>query len=223
VTTTDHILGSDDPEVTHHRSQAVLPGEPTELLLHRGGIERGMRVLDLGCGPGDMTLQVAAMVGAEGYVVGLERDSAQISVAERRRAAMGVANVEFQQGDSCTFTTAEPFDAVVCRLLRQLPDTVGVLAHHLGTLRPGGVFIAIDYDAHAARALPDVALFSEVRGRLSAACRHAQTEPSIGRQLPMYLGQAGYRQVDALRLQYCRPPSGPYPAVVVGAWGRRPE
>ena len=211
-----YALGSDDTEIGRLQTQAVMLAGPTELLLQRAGIRRGMRVLDLGAGPGDVTFQVAGMVGAEGYVVGLELDPAQLAVAERRRAAMNVANVEFRQGDACTFATVEPFDAVVCRLLLlHLPNAAEVIRHHRDNLRPGGLFVAIDYDTGSVRTLPEVALFSQVLNWLNAAFRHAKADPFIGMRLPTYFEQAGYQKVDSLGLQMYLRPSDPLSAEYV--------
>lgn len=79
--------------------------EPTALLLQRGGIRPGMRVLDLGTGLGDVAFEVAAMVGADGSVVGVEQDPALLAAAEQRRTATGVPNVVFRQGDARTSWT----------------------------------------------------------------------------------------------------------------------
>ncbi len=46
----------------------------TEPLLRAAGLRTGMSCLDVGCGGGDVTLKMAALVGAEGHVVGLDRD-----------------------------------------------------------------------------------------------------------------------------------------------------
>src|SRR5690349_4753163 len=122
-----------------------------------------MRVLDLGSGPGDVTFQVARIVGPDGSVVGVERDPVQIAAAEIRLAESGMENIVFRQGDARAFTDGQPFDAVVCRLLlMHLPDVVDVLAHQMGNLRPGGLFIAVDYDQGGSRALPEVALYTRL-------------------------------------------------------------
>jgi len=129
------------------------------VLLQRGGIRPGMRVLDLGSGPGDVAFQVAEMIGPNGSVVGVEQDPAQIAVAVQRRDGFGFGNVDFRHGDARPFLDTEPFDAVVCRLLiLHLPGVVDVLTHHLRNLRPGGVFTAVDYDVAGMRVLPEVEL-----------------------------------------------------------------
>ena len=70
MSTPEYVLGSDDAEIARLQTQAAIIAEPTALLLQRGGIRPGMRVLDLGSGPGEVVFQVAEMVGPDGYVVG---------------------------------------------------------------------------------------------------------------------------------------------------------
>jgi SAM-dependent methyltransferase len=218
VTKPQYVLGSDDTEIARLQTQAEMLAEPTAVLFQRGGIRPGMRVLDLGSGPGDVAFLVAEMVGDDGVVVGVEQDSAQIAEATRRRDALGLSNVEFRQGDARTYTNDEPFDAAVCRLLlMHLPDTVDVLAHQMGNLRQGGVFVAVDYDMGGVRALPEVELFSQVGAWVSAGFAHAQVDTSVGMRLPLYFEQAGYADVGSLGLQsYFSPRDGNAARYVVG-------
>lgn len=207
MATPDYVLGSDDAEIERLQGQAAIIAEPTEVLFRRGGLRAGMRVLDLGSGPGDVSFLVAGIVGSEGSVVGLEQDPAQLAVAERRRDQLGLHNVTFRQGDARTFAGDEPFDAVVCRLLlMHLPDAADVLAHHRRNLRPGGVFVAVDYDMTGARALPEVDLFTRVGGWIHAGFGHAQADPSVGMRFPILFDQAGYADVGTLGLQVYFPP-----------------
>ena len=193
MTKPEYVLGSDDVEIARLQAQAAIIAEPTALLFHRGGIRPGMRVLDLGSGPGDVSFQVAEIVGPQGSVVGVEQDPAQIAVATQRRDRLNLDNIEFRQGDARTFVDEEPFDAAVCRLLlMHLPDAADVLAHHMQNLRPGGVFVAVDYDMGGARALPEVELYSRVRDWLKAGFEYAHADPFVGMRLPVLFGQAGY-------------------------------
>jgi SAM-dependent methyltransferase len=218
VTTPRYVLGSEDSEITRLQLQAAIIAEPTALLFQRGGIRPGMRVLDLGSGPGDVAFQVADMVGADGSVVGVEQDPAQIAVANDRRDKLGLGNVEFRQGDARTFVDEEPFDAAVCRLLlMHLPDAVDVLAHQMRNLRHGGVFVAIDYDMGGARALPEVELYGRMRDWLNAGFAHAQADPYVGMRLPVLFERAGFSDVGSLGLQAYWPPQDRHAAgYVVG-------
>jgi SAM-dependent methyltransferase len=198
----EYALGSDDLEIARLQSQANIIAEPTALLLRRAGIGPGMRVLDLGSGPGDVTFQVAQLVGPDGFVVGIDRDPAQLAAAERRLAASGLRNVAFRQGDVRTFTDGEAFDAAVCRLLLiHLPDAVDVLAHHIGNLRPAGLFVAVDYDMGGMRSVPEVGLYSRIRDWLLAGFSQIDGNPYIGHLLPMALAEAGFEDVDVLGFQ----------------------
>src|SRR5262245_48972992 len=68
----------------------------------------GERVLDVGCGIGDPTLQVAVLVGPHGKVLGIDIAEGMVAIARERAAALGLAHVEFRVDD---ITTAELSDA----------------------------------------------------------------------------------------------------------------
>src|SRR5256885_17164797 len=79
-------------------------------------IGAGQRVLDVGCGMGDPTLQVAVLVGPHGHVLGIDVAEGMIATARERAAALGLAHVEFRTADVMTMDLpAESFDAVLGR------------------------------------------------------------------------------------------------------------
>jgi SAM-dependent methyltransferase len=115
-----------------------------------------------------------------------------------------------------TFLDEEPFDAVVCRLLLlHLPGVVDVLAHHLRNLRPGGVFIAVDYDVAGVRALPEVKLYSRLLEWLKAGFVYVHADVFVGMRFPVLFEQAGFRDVGTLGLQVYWPPRSP---LVAASW-----
>jgi trans-aconitate methyltransferase len=84
----------------------------------------GMRVLDIGCGMGDVTLLVAQLVGFAGRIVSIDLDQASIETAQKRASVVGLDNTTFHRADISTFTGGKPFDAIVGRLVLEfLPDT----------------------------------------------------------------------------------------------------
>lgn len=218
MSTPEYVLGSDATEIARLQAQAAALAEPTEVLLKRGGIVPGMRVLDLGTGPGDVAFQLAELVGPDGSIIGVDRDPAQLATAEERRAKAGLRNVTFREGDARTFVDGEPFDAVVCRLLLfHLPDAVDVIAHHARALKPGGIFVAVDYDMGSVRALPPVELVTKVREWLDAGFSHAQADPFVGMRLPVLLAKAGLQDVGSLGVQLYWPPDHPAaPGLAIG-------
>jgi ubiquinone/menaquinone biosynthesis C-methylase UbiE len=91
--------------------------DPTADVLRRSGIERGMCVLDLGCGSGETSLLIAEMVGASGLVVGVDKSAEAINEAEKRATIAGCCYwTRFVKADPETFVPPERFDAVVVRL-----------------------------------------------------------------------------------------------------------
>ena len=112
----------------------------TKRMLHSAGVRPGMHVLDVGCGVGDVSFLVSEIVGEQGSVVGVDVDRAALKVAEGRRAASGIGNVEFRAGSiACTEFDRE-FDAAVGRfVLMFIDDPTAILRRLRGALRPGGI------------------------------------------------------------------------------------
>jgi SAM-dependent methyltransferase len=100
----------------------------------------GQRVLDVGCGIGDPTLQVAVLVGPHGRVLGLDIADGMIAIARERAAALGLAHAEFRVADVTTTELPEgEFDVVLGRWsLIYLEDVPRVLERLRATLVPGG-------------------------------------------------------------------------------------
>jgi len=96
---TDYAFGRSRAEYDRLIEQAELFRPLTERMLRAAGIARGMRVLDVGCGVGDVSFLVAGLVGPEGSVVGVDVDAEALKLAEDRRTAQGISNVEFRQSD----------------------------------------------------------------------------------------------------------------------------
>lgn len=117
MTTPDYALGSDDDEIERLQAQAAIIAEPTAVLFRRGGVAPGMRVLDLGSGPGDVSFLVADIVGPDGHVLGLERDPAQLDVAggaEMRWACATSRSVRVTPGPSSPTSRSTRWSAGCC-------------------------------------------------------------------------------------------------------------
>src|SRR5690349_13080454 len=80
----DYVLGNSTQEQERLKLQARFLEKWTEQFFLAAGIERGMRVLDLGCGMGDVSLLAARIVGTTGNVTGVDRDRLVIDKARER-------------------------------------------------------------------------------------------------------------------------------------------
>jgi SAM-dependent methyltransferase len=131
--------------------QAAFYAAETRALLVEAGIGPGMRVLDVGCGVGDVSLLAADLVGSAGAVVGVDRQASALATARSRAAAAGLGQVSFIQGDLAEVMVDGPLDAVIGRfVLMYLGDPVAVLRHLAAQVRPEGVVAFQEYDFTAA-------------------------------------------------------------------------
>ncbi|MGH3094709.1 MAG: class I SAM-dependent methyltransferase, partial [Streptosporangiales bacterium] len=107
----------------------------------------GLDVLDVGCGPGTITVDLARRV-APGTVVGIDPSEAVIEQARANAAAARAGNVTFERGDAFALAAdADTFDVVHAhQLLFHLTDPVAALREMLRVVRPGGVVAARDTD-----------------------------------------------------------------------------
>lgn len=212
VASSSYVLGSGDPEIARLDGQAEALRSGTAVLLGAAGIRPGMRVLELGTGVGHVAFQLAELVGPSGSVVAIDQAAPLVAVAESRRRAGGVDNVRFAEADAREFRDAEPFDAVVARLLLfHLPDAaVDVVRHHAAGLRPGGVWVALDFDVGAARAAPHVEFVSTLLGWVETAFRGAGADPRIGARLAPLLRDGNLSDVMTFGIQpYLSPDTPP--------------
>jgi ubiquinone/menaquinone biosynthesis C-methylase UbiE len=136
----DYVLGHTSAEQQRLIRQARVLAPLTERFLRDAGISSGMRVLDIGCGMGDVTMIAAQLVGTAGHITSIDLDQASIETARRRGAAFGFENTSFHRADIAEYVPSGPFDAVIGRLVLQfVPDPIAMIRHLYGMLRPGGI------------------------------------------------------------------------------------
>ena len=137
---TDYALGRTQAEYQRLTEQAEILRPVTERMVLAAGIEPGMRVLDVGCGAGDVSFLVAALVGPKGSIVGVDLDGEALKFAEERRAAHRISNVEFRRSDARSGDLGRPFDAAVGRLvLLYMNDPTEALRQIAERVCPGGI------------------------------------------------------------------------------------
>lgn len=119
--------------------EPMLAAIGTALIAH-AGFAPGERVVEIGCGGGALTRQIAGAVAPGGSVLGLDISPALVALAEARAKAAGVANVAFQAGDAQTnMPEAAPFDRLVSRFgVMFFADPAAAMRNLHAMLVPGG-------------------------------------------------------------------------------------
>jgi SAM-dependent methyltransferase len=171
------------------------------MILAEAGIRPGMRVLDLGCGAGDVAFAAAGLVGPDGSVVGVDRSPDALARARLRAGQRGLAQVQFVQGDVNDPAPGGPFDAIVERLvLWTVPDPAALLRRQAMVLRPGGLVVPIEVDLSTIRSLPETAFGTQGKSWVVEAFAKAGMS-MLGPRLWAILQEAGLRPLGMIGVQ----------------------
>jgi ubiquinone/menaquinone biosynthesis C-methylase UbiE len=175
-------------------------GPSTRALLTELGIRPGSRCLDLGCGGGDVTFELAAAAGPGGWIVGVDLDTTKIELAKREAIEKGLVNVGFEVRDLLSWEPTEKFDVVYARFLfTHLPDPGKVLSIMRRCIQPGGLIIVEDIDFRGHFAEPECAALKRYVELYTHSVQKRGGDPQIGPRLPELLRASGFQDVD-LRL-----------------------
>src|SRR5215469_8435032 len=155
-----YALGHSERELQRLSRQGQSLAPFTRQLFEDAGISQGMRVLDVGCGSGDVAFLAADLVGPSGQVVGVDRERRAVDWANARANSQGTTNVKFIEGDPTEMEFDQKFDAIVGRLvLMYYPDTVDAIRKLIRHVRPGGLIVFQEVDLANARSVPVAPLF----------------------------------------------------------------
>ncbi len=162
----------------------------------------GAHVLDVGCGPGTITVDIARRV-APGRVVGLDASAAVIEDA--RSQVAGVDNVEFRTGDVYALDVPDAaFDVVHAhQVLQHLADPVKALREMKRVCKPGGVVAARDGDYEAFTWYPEEPALDAWLALYRQIARANQGEPDAGRYLLAWAHAAGFEDVQPGASVWC--------------------
>lgn len=172
----------------------------TAALFDRIGIEPGINCLDVGCGGGDVTCELARRAAPGGRAVGIDMDAAKVAIA-REEAEPGLA-VEYREGDVLTTEIAPDYDVIYVRfLLTHMADPAAVAKRIAAGLRPKGVLIVEDIDFTGCFCHPPSAAYDRYVELYRGAAWARGVDPNIGPRLPQLLVGAGCERVGVNLVQ----------------------
>ena len=164
-------------------------------------LRAGLDVLDVGCGPGTITADLAERV-APGRVIGIDRSA---EVIERAAAQQQGDGLEFRAADlmDLPFDT-NSFDVVHAhQVLQHVPDPIAALVEMRRVCRPGGIVAARDSDYGAFTWAPEDPQMDRWSDLYRAMARRNGGEPDAGRRLLGWVHAAGFTRVEPSGSVWC--------------------
>lgn len=167
-------------------------------------LEAGLSVLDVGCGPGTITVDLAERVGP-GRVLGVDSAAAIIEQASALGAERGIPNVEFAVGDAYALDAADDtFDIVHAhQTLQHVSRPVDALREFRRVMKPGGIVAARDVDYAGTVLYPLSDGLAEWAALYQRVHRSNGGEPDAGRRLQAWAHEAGFTDVTTTASVWC--------------------
>jgi ubiquinone/menaquinone biosynthesis C-methylase UbiE len=190
-----YALGHAEDELDRIINTARFLGDLTEHVLRLAGLAPGMRVLDVGCGPGDVVFLAARLVGPQGTVIGVDRSPEAIEQARQRAAAAGLTNVHFLSQDlsDSELELDEPVDALIGRLVLQyFADPALLLRRLVPLVKPGGLVAFQESDMKdGVYSEPVCPLYETALQRIAQTFTRIGAEARTGSRLAQIFEEAG--------------------------------
>ncbi|HEX2851577.1 MAG TPA: methyltransferase domain-containing protein [Acidimicrobiales bacterium] len=167
-------------------------------------LHAGVSLLDVGCGPGTITVDLASRI-EPGLVVGVDAAEDAIAAAREEATRRGVTNVELRVADVYSLPFPDgSFDVVHAhQVLQHLGDPVAALREMRRVCRPGGVVAARDSDYAGMTWYPPSPSLDRWLALYSAIARGNRGEPDAGRFLLSWAHAAGFADVAPTASAWC--------------------
>ena len=193
-TNKEYILGTDSAELDRLHFQHKVWVEQAYAIWTRAGFRKGDNVLDLGCGPGFTSLELATLVGSTGKVIARDQSASFLEFlrSERERRALHQIEPSLGPVEELELRPAALDGAYARWLFCWLPDAKSVLAHVARALKSGGVLALQEYVDWAAMSLvPRSSAFDRMVAACMASWDAGGGTMNIGAHLPEMAQECG--------------------------------
>ncbi|WP_343575369.1 methyltransferase domain-containing protein [Mycobacterium sp.] len=194
---------------THGHHESVLRGHRVRTAENSARyllpyLRPGSSLLDVGCGPGTITVDLAARI-APGHVTAVEITASSLDLARAEAQAHGRSNIEFVTSDVHALVFPDDtFDVVHAhQVLQHVADPVQALREMRRVCKPGGVVAARDADYAGFIWHPQLPALDRWMTLYSEAARANGGEPDAGRRLLSWTQHAGFDDVTATGGLWC--------------------
>ena len=195
VSANDYVLGTHDEEIERLGLQHRAWRQRALDAWRSAGIGPGQTVLDVGCGPGYASLDIAELVGPSGRVVAIDKSERFLRVLDSTCRERGIENITVHSADLDAGEFPDGIaDRAWCRwALAFVKDPRAVLARIAAALAQGGLIVLHEYfDYSTWRAAPRCSELEEFVSSVMASWRDNGGEPDIALRLPRWLEELDF-------------------------------
>ena len=196
---TEYALKLSEAELARYQWMAEAAAQVEAEHWTAAGVVEGVRVADVGCGPGAVSAVLARLVGPAGHVRAVDRDPDAAAAAQATAEAAGLANVTVSVGDADQ-TGIEPASVDVVMMRHVLAHNGGreqaVVDHLASLVRPGGTVYLVDVEMSGVRSRPADADLDDLSERYRQWHEARGNDLSVGLRLGELLATAGLQDVQ---------------------------
>ncbi len=202
VTRDTYVLGARDvEEVARLKLQHDVWKEKTDSAIRKAHFSKGDRLLDLGCGPGALSLDLAELTGPEGSVLAIDKSELFIKLLREQAGLLDRPWIDARVGDVAEYPYAEnSLDGVVCRwMLMFLVEPELVLEKLARALKPGGRIVVMEYVQFRSMSLwPAGEAFKKLYHAVHELIGTFGGNADIGGRVPEILTALGFEVIDMI-------------------------
>lgn len=215
TTTTEkpYVLGTHDEEVKRLGFQHQVWRDRAAETWRKAGFKNGDRLLDMGCGPGYVTLELSRMVGDNGQIMAIDRSRRFLDVLESAITGNGISNIITAEADVQEMTISpKSLDGAWSRwVLSFTPSPEKVLEKVANALKPGAVFALHEYLNYSQwRMLPRSAAIEHFTDMVIKSWSDQNGDADVAAFVLPRLKEMGFTIRHAESISYIVTPDNPY-------------
>jgi ubiquinone/menaquinone biosynthesis C-methylase UbiE len=181
-------------ELKHLKEQAAMAAPVEHQILQATGLKTGMQALDVGCGPGFVSIEMAKIVGPQGHLLGVDISEKLLETARTYAQEQGFLHTDFEQGSvyDLKVPPASRDYAYARFFVQNLERPLDGIRQISNTLKSGGRICIVDVDDQWLNIYPEPQGFQAFNEHAIAEHHAHGGDRYVGRKLANYLQQAGF-------------------------------
>ncbi|MBT8327319.1 MAG: methyltransferase domain-containing protein [Bacteroidia bacterium] len=191
----EYILGTNEEELHRLGLQHQIWASEAHLGWSKAGFNVGQTILDLGCGPGFCTKELAYIVGDKGKVIGVDKSENYIQFLQKTAELHSIPIDAIHSDFNNLLLESNSLDAMYCRwALAWISNPTEILQKVLSALKPGGKMVIQEYfDWSTHQTQPSTPALSKAIAACLQSFKEQEGDIDVGREVPQMLESMGMK------------------------------